>query len=256
MYKTNEGKYVVYSDARCSLRQLDLNRNKSELANVKKNKHAEYTELSGTPFAGSVLPFSQMLPFISKHYTISDDPRDYILQPVITMISEVPNRNIVAFTNQILKEFNPDQGRLGYQTWINKPTFIEHDNTDITKSVGFIVDANLSPLNGYNNNKFLKVLKLLAFDRTKESHGYVKDLEERKLNSVSMGALVSNYNCSICGAEPERCNHVSLKDRSTLRSFDGKLAYFELSGVMNAIETSLVRTPAFAMAFSDTLMKV
>ena len=239
-------KYIEYADA-------------SAVGSVQMFKQSELAAVSAELPDGvkaSVLPFQTMLPYIAGAYNISSSIDDYLLVPTVSLISELPNRNLVGFTNDALRSFNPTAGQLGFKTWVNKPCFVEHANTDIEKSIGFIVDCTLRPLTGYGNNRLLKVMKLLAFDRSKDDSGAVGNFANGKMNAISIGAEVAGYECSICGAAPGECGHVSLDDRSTLRVFNGKLAFFRLLGPINGFETSIVGTPAYSYSFSDIKMSL
>jgi hypothetical protein len=66
------------------------------------------------------------LPFFAEMYNISADLRDHIMVPVVIMPTELPNRNVVGFPYDQLVKANPDMGCLAYQTWVNKPTFVDH----------------------------------------------------------------------------------------------------------------------------------
>lgn len=72
------------------------------------------------------LDINVWLPKAAEIYGTSRDIRDYIIVPVPVNITELPNTNGDAFSLNEWLSFNPDQGRLAYQTFIGKPTFIEH----------------------------------------------------------------------------------------------------------------------------------
>lgn len=75
---------------------------------------------------GAALDFADLIKWASKPYNISDDPRDYAVVPVPIMVSDVPNRNGVAFPAKALAEFSIELGMPFFKSWKGKPTFEEH----------------------------------------------------------------------------------------------------------------------------------
>lgn len=202
---------------------------------------------------GATVDIHGLIKAAAKHYHLSDDPKDYLVVPVPILISDVPNRNGVAFPAKELAAFSPDMGCCHYQTWRGKPTFSEHANDDITAAKGIILDVTMNKVKEHPG--FYKVVELLSFDRTKDKKLFA-EVASNRANAYSMGAYVNHYRCSICahvwepGDDPQ-CSHIAGGKRPTFaRLHDGRLAYRQAIGV-TGFETSLVATPAWRMAHSD-----
>lgn len=209
----------------------------------------------GVAGAQIALDFETWLPFSSSHYHISSNPSDYILVPVVAMPSDLPNRNSAAFPLSELIKFDPELGMQAFKTWKGKPTFLEHRNDDITKAYGVIADSSLRKLNGWSDGKVWKLLLLLAFDRSK--HSDVTDkISSGEFNSYSMGAWVSGYTCSYCGAEVGKCVHIDKHNKNfSMYELNGKIVSKNCHDICG-FECSSVGTPAFISAISDRKMSI
>jgi hypothetical protein len=136
-----------------------------------------------------------------------------------------------------------------YKTFRGKPTFLEHNNKDITQAKGVILDAFMRPV-PFNNN-YWKIVLLLAYDRTKDSD-LVRQILTKKENAYSVGFYYSSYTCSICGTRVGRginvtpCEHTKM-GRPTYKLSDGRIAYRKCENAVG-FECSSVRTPAFVSA--------
>jgi hypothetical protein len=186
------------------------------------------------------------LPFAAKQYNLSGDIKDYVMVPVVISPCGFPNRNGVAFLLEDLVSFNTELGMQYYLTWRGKPTFYEHDSSDIKKANGLILDVSLSSKN------YWKIINFLAFDRTKDV-----DLIQRVISgdvkTYSMGAYITGgYTCSICGKVVGTCNHLDIKSRK-LRLFGDQLA-FRLGRYPVGFETSIVEVPAWSVAESTKVI--
>lgn len=239
-----------------SLAPIDLHHHltkKSGMIEVSQDTIVVKTDEMVKNEVSSVLNFASMLPFAAPHYKISPNYKDYVLVPVIVMPSDIPNRNACAFPLAELIRFNPERGQQAYKTWIGKPVHYEHDNKDITKAHGIIVDAMMRKLQGYGNGRVWKVLLLLAIDRTKYSNIASKVLRG-DINSYSMGAWVERYECSYCGLEVGKdCPHINPQDPANMYEINGKLAFRNAINI-EGFETSIVGSPAFMSAISDHLL--
>lgn len=195
------------------------------------------------------------LPRAAEHYHISPRLSDYILVPVPSLISELPNTNGDSVTKEELLRFHPDVGMLAYQTWRGKPTHIEHANKDITKAKGVIFDVFLRKLPGYMGGH-VKVIKLLGFDRTKDPV-LAQAIIDRKINTYSLGMYFKSYECSLCGNEVSQngghtCQHTRPR-RKTYKVADGRLVYRRCKSILG-FETSAVADPAYSVANSDIVL--
>jgi hypothetical protein len=195
------------------------------------------------------------LPRAAEHYQISPKLSDYILVPVPSLVSELPNTNGDSVTKEELMRFMPDFGQLAYRTWVGKPTHVEHDNKDITKAKGVIFDVFLRKLPSFAGGH-VKVIKLLGFDRTKDPV-LCQAILDKKVNTYSLGMYFKAYECSICGNEVgqnygQQCQHTRPR-RKTYKQADGRLAYRRCKHIVG-FETSVVADPAFVSANSDMIM--
>jgi len=75
---------------------------------------------------GALVESQASLPLFAELYDISPKLNDYILVSTIIMPSDLPNRNCVAFPLEELLRPNPETGRLGFQSWTNKITAVDH----------------------------------------------------------------------------------------------------------------------------------
>ena len=196
------------------------------------------------------------LPRAAEHYHISPKLSDYVIVPVPSIVSELPNTNGDSVTKEELMRFKPDYGQLAYRTWIGKPTHIEHQNKDITQAKGVILDVFLRKLPINFAGGHVKVIKLLAFDRTKDPE-LVQAILDRKFNTYSLGMYYKSYRCSVCGTTVSQgnarfCNHTNLRRKTYIRP-DGELVYRQCQDIVG-FETSAVADPAYAIATSDILM--
>jgi hypothetical protein len=203
-----------------------------------------------------VLGFESILPFAAKELRISSDVRDYMMYPVPIMTSDLPNRNGVSFPLNELIRWNVKRGCQAYAGWRHMPLFEEHRSEDHTKALGLIADVSLRKLDTLGRGQFWKVVCLAALDRTKNPE-LAREMASGELNSWSMGAMVDGYTCSHCGAEIDKCTHISLKkpiDFYEISSGMGtELVFRNVHGV-DPYELSVVRDPAFGSATSDHLI--
>lgn len=213
----------------------------------------------GMEVAGSNLEANLWLPFAAKEYNLSTDIRDYVLVPVPILFSDIPNTNGDSLSPKELLRFDPDLGMQMFKTFRGKPTFYEHDNKDITKAKGVILDATLRPLRGYGGGKYYKLIELLAYDRTKDPL-LAQAILNGEHNAYSLGFYFTSYTCSICGlrygkaqgALRNPCEHTKV-GRPTYRRPDGRLAYRKCENA-RGFETSVVGSPAYVTAISNLIM--
>lgn len=206
---------------------------------------------------GRTIDANMWLPRAAEVYQISPKLSDYILVPVPSLISDISNTNGDSVSKAELLRFHPDQGCLAYQTWKGKPTHVEHANKDITKAKGIILDVFLRPMARYHGNH-VKVIKLLAFDRTKDET-LCNNILERKVNTYSLGMWFKSYTCTICNNQVGQnfgrmCVHTKPR-KPIYQQPDGKLAYRQCENIIG-FETSVVLDPAYVVALSDHLIDV
>lgn len=191
--------------------------------------------------------------FAAKEYHISPDIRDYLFVPVIIAPANLPNRNNMGFALEDLVKFSPDNGMQYYKTWTGKPTFYEHQHDDITQANGVILDVHLRKA---SNADYWKIINYMAFDRGKYSE-LISRVARKDVTTYSMGAYITGgYTCSICERKVGSCGHLSLKNPTDMKLFDGApgedpSVAFRVGRLPVGFETSIVETPAFSIADSD-----
>lgn len=206
------------------------------------------------------LDFATWLPYAAKLYKISPDVRAYVLATIPICPSDIPNRNGIGFPLEELLKFQPPPvARQAYKAWTGCPMHYEHRNEVHEDAYGVIFDTALRPIKGYGRGKLWKVMGLIGIDREKYPE-MARRVMERDINTYSMGALVDSFSCSFCGCEITKksgCSHVNLNrdiDWNEVRSWDNKrhIAFRNAHGI-NPIECSLVESPAWTTALSDTI---
>jgi hypothetical protein len=223
-----------------------------ELHDIYKKSARGYSATASDLIKGTTIDAAKWLPFASEKYNISADIKDYVVVPVTIMPSDLPNRNGVAFPHSELTSFSVDTGMVSYQTWAHKPTFVEHNNQDHTQAKGVIFDVAYRKM-PHTSGDLWKVVVLTGWDRTRDCV-LANEILTKRRQSYSMGAYVSDYACSICGARQTNggCDHVTLgsPEFKTFPTKDGdKLAYLRTIDVCG-FETSSVAVPAYISATS------
>ncbi len=209
------------------------------------------------------------LPYAAQQYHVSNDLRDYVVVPVVTIVSDVPNVNGDNFQVDELTRFDVEVNRFMYQTFLGKGTYLEHrDNLVLPAAKGLIFDTYLTPLDSRYQGKRVKLHKLLGFDMTKD-RSLAQAILRREINSFSMGARYLKYQCSITGrvlpaVPPDFKLPLGAKEDDffspytrigvpTTKLPNGKLAYRNLLDA-RGVETSAVSTPAYPVAYSDDFL--
>lgn len=195
-------------------------------------------------------------------YCISPNVEDYVLVTTLITISDLPNRNGVAFPLEELIRFQePPLNRLAFEGWRFCPCFWNHQNSDCTKAKGVVFDVSLRKVEGYNNDKLWKVVGVLGFDKTKDPE-LAHRIATGDINTYSMGALADFFTCSYCGAvisDKSHCTHINSVDDVNFRevvSYDGQSHVAFLNAhCISPIEVSAVEDPAWVPALSDTVIQ-
>lgn len=205
--------------------------------------------------AGHILSTKNWLPAAAEHYKISTDLRDYLIIPLPAFISDLPNTNGEAATLQELMAFDPETGRMAYESFQRMPTFADHDNQDISKAKGVIFDSFIKNIKGFGGGRFYKSVQLLGFDRTKDA-ALANEISSRVRNTYSVGYSYSSYRCSICGRVVSKgvtpCAHTRLGMRTYVDN-SGRLVYRQNCNI-RGFENSSVVTPAYAIAVGPVVM--
>lgn len=220
---------------------------------------AQISETAGASNPQGVpLRASQVLGFAAEKYGISGKMSDHVAVPIIIMPSDLPNRNKVGFPLKRLSEFDTHTGMLAYETWRHMPTHMEHVNQDYSIAKGMVLDVGIRPMENARSGLW-KVNALLSFDRSRDPE-LANAILTKQRTAYSMGAYVSSYSCSICGAETARkdrpcCDHVSAKSTYDTFIVDGKrrLAHWN-TGAFKGFEISSVSVPAYTSAINPELV--
>lgn len=210
---------------------------------------------SGTGSAEMVNECNTWLPYAADQYHLSRDIKDYVLIPLPVMFSDLPNTNGDSLSIGEMLKFKPDMGMQMYKTFRGQPTYTEHDNQNIVKAKGVILDAFLRPIANHIGNVY-KLVLLLAYDRTKDPM-LVQSILNKNDNAYSVGFYYSSYRCSICGKHVGKgidstpCQHTKL-GRPTYRQEDGRLVYRKCENG-RGFECSSVKNPAYSIAVGPTV---
>lgn len=162
--------------------------------------------------------------------------------------------------------------QFGFATFVGKPIFVDHNNSDPERARGVIVDAKLNVLpresstDSYYSSEQLdkehmpptEVELLLEVD-AKSFPKFAKAIRSGDLDGFSMGCDVERSKCSHCGhvaTNPdEYCSHIVMKgaqhdyktadgSRISRKSYENcyGIKFFEISGVFDpADETALTK---------------
>lgn len=196
-------------------------------------------------------------------YHISPNLNDYVITMTILTISDLPNRNGIAFPLEELTRFQePPLNHLAYKGWSGAPVFTEHQNTDNTKASGVVFDVRLRPIIGYNNNKLYKVIGVVGIDKTKNPE-LARRVASGEVNTYSMGALADYFTCSYCGAvidDKHTCKHIHGSadnvNFNRIVDYEGKVHVAFLNAHnLSPFELSVVEDPAWTAALSDTILQ-
>lgn len=225
-----------------------------ELKNLQKTVLASSASEIDKRIFNIPLDVNRWLPQASKTYKISKDINDYLVVPVCIFLSDLPNRNGVAFPLQELIKFNPDTGDLAYKSWKGKPTFEEHKNNILSEAKGVIFDAFVEDAPEFEGD-LIKVILLLGFDKTKDSILYNKILSGER-PCYSMGAYSNDFVCSVCGKRLSKggCIHASTTSPK-FEVFDNKLGFYNAVDICG-FECSNVGTPAFLTAENQKVIEL
>jgi hypothetical protein len=207
---------------------------------------------------------------LNKFASIGEDNEpDYRLQDgyiytKVRAISSRVNKNHDGWPSEELGK--------AYSTFVGKPIFVDHNNSDPSRARGVVIDARLhveedlqkaSALDPYysaapDNHKPPTWIELLLETDARQFPRLAKAIISGDIDSVSMGANVERTQCNICDnwatSTEEYCDHVHSKgaefdfvsstgERQSRRSYEDcyDIGFFEISYVFDpADETALV----------------
>ena len=147
-----------------------------------------------------------------------------------------------------------DEIKQGYKTFVGRPVFVEHNNSDPKRARGVIKDAVYRETKLASGIVDASVYCLMEVD-AESFPKLAQAIMDGRLNAVSMGADVEGTTCSACGkyaSKPkEYCSHIpALKGRTVVVYKQGKRVeslvwenchkpnFFELSYVFDPADES------------------
>lgn len=188
--------------------------------------------------------------------------------------NEIFDRHAKQSSEGFTVEASEGSPKFGFATFMGKPNFIDHNNSDPGRARGVVVDSKLRVL---PHTKFAGTddywgstsmdpehgppteIELLIEIDAKQFPKYAKAVRNGELDGFSMGCDVEHSKCSHCGhvaTNPdEYCSHILMKGaHHDYKTADGKrisrrsyencygIHFFEISGVFDpADETALAR---------------
>lgn len=194
------------------------------------------------------------LPLCAPIYEISPTIEDYLVVPVVTVISDIPNTNGDCIELKEMLAFNPQVGMPFYKTFKGKPVFSEHANNILKHAKGVIFDSYISPLNGFRGKRG-KIVLLLGIDKRKDRE-LARKVQQGEINTYSIGARFAEYECSISGRiyRPGLpAGQYTQPGVPTYMRKDGQLVFRKLKN-LDGFETSIVQSPAYFSALSDDII--
>ena len=174
------------------------------------------------------------------------------------------------------------KGDYGFKTFIGRPIFIDHNNSDPQKTRGVIVDAmlHIEPSHKVSSDSYWSSapdnhkpetwIELLLEVDAKSFPKLARALTDGKVNAVSMGCNVEYTLCSVCNNKAanveEYCDHIKKKGTTFKTGNTSRLAYedcyninfFEISAVFDpadvtALFTEPVKTSSVTMQNSNNI---
>ena len=204
--------------------------------------------------SGARLDAHMWLPMCAPIYEISPNLNDYLVVPVVTVVSDLPNTNGDYIEREEIMAFNPHFGMCFYNTFKGKPVQVEHDNAVLNRARGVILDCYVSPLKGFSGKR-CKIVQLLAIDKSKDRKT-AQEVAQGLINTYSVGAKYQAYQCSISGKiyKPnQQPGQFTQPNVPTYRAENGQLVFRKLKNLYG-FETSIVKNPAFVSALSDDII--
>ena len=217
-----------------------------ELKDAGKGKEITFKPSATGADDNIVIDANVWLPMAAEHHLLSPRLSDYVMVPVPSVVTDIPNTNGDCLTTAEALRFRPDLGMLAYKTWKGKPTHQEHDNKDITKAKGVILDVYMKGMPNFVGNH-ARVIQLLAFDRTKDPV-LANRILTNELNTYSIGMWYQAYTCSICGHTVRKenlratCSHTVINKPTY--EMGGRLAFRKVQ-MITGFENSAVEDPAY-----------
>lgn len=158
------------------------------------------------------------------------EPDKYLYLRCRAITADKPNQNGDYFPLEEIEK--------SYHTFIGKGFYKDHQTESVDLIKGKILSARIVK---YGDNY---VETLVAVDRKKDPE-FVRQLDNNIINSVSMGCMVENGTCSVCGNTAyhpkELCSHMnpdlksyckgSRNEKGIIYEINRGIVFAELSGV-------------------------
>jgi hypothetical protein len=171
------------------------------------------------------------LPLAAEKYNISPHLKDYILTPVVSLPSDIPNSNCQSFSFKELTSWVISAKMPMYKTWAGSPGHNNHINSCPAEAKGIIFSSIMEPIKNSHGDLW-KVIQLVGWDRNRDPL-IANEILTKKRTHYSIGAYTQDYDCSICGQLYSKaestgmwCEH--LTDVPKFNIFNGKLAYWNV----------------------------
>lgn len=175
----------------------------------------------------------------------------------------VTTRAISSRVNANYDGWPPEELRNAYRTFIGRPVYVDHNNWDLKRSRGVIIDSKLYESKLASGHEDVWVQLLIEVD-AQAFPKLAQSIVDGDIDAVSMGADVEYTVCSVCANKAhdvlQYCAHIpGMKGREvqTLDSKTGstikKLCYEDCYGV-SFFEISFVFDPADESALISDVM--
>lgn len=223
-------------------------------------KTAKIEEILEVKSSSTRLPYDGDI--LSKVAALNLDENDGYLYVRCRAISSRVNKNNDGWPSEELAA--------SYKTFQGRPIFVDHNNSDPSRTRGVIVSSMLhvdddktSALDPYyatapDNHQPPTWIELVLEVDAKTYPKFAEAIRKGDIDSVSMGANIELSKCSVCGNEAttpaDYCNHIKQKgitfeitseagERVKKKSYEDcyGITFFEISGVFDpADETALI----------------
>lgn len=163
-------------------------------------------------------------------FEYQDRGEGFLYVSVRACTADVPNLNCDMLPHWELKT--------AYRTFVGKPVYVNHANTNLDRARGFIIDAIYHDEDP--SDRWIEIL--MEMDEV-TFPTLCRLIRAGEIDTVSMGLNCETTTCSVCGNVAEYpaqfCEHIQQKGRE----FGGVLAYEECNGI-SFFEESWVYDPA------------
>ena len=175
----------------------------------------------------------------------------------------VTTRAISSRVNANHDGWPPEEIRKSYMTFLGRPTYVDHNNWDLKRSRGVVIDAKLYENKLASGHEDVWVALLIEVD-AQAFPKLAQAILDGDIDSVSMGADVEYTVCSVCGNQAhdvlQYCAHIPQMKGRVIETIDKlagkrikKLCYEDCYGV-SFFEISFVFDPADESALISDVM--